>query len=205
MPPQDIGSVGSGALEGAGAGSFLGPPGAIGGAIVGGVASFLGGRAEDQQRQQRYADYVSLIRRLMQEERQRAQTAASGMVKQQQASAARRAVASGRPGDIESNVLPAVRGAAIAGNESVRSALRPYYGAEIQAGAEFADRPIQPSGWDYLATTAGTLGQYAQQRDYLGMMRGIYGKMPKSPYPDTNVYGEATPADWEEVTPKKPS
>ena len=99
----------------------------------------------------------------------------SGLLQQATAGATRRAAASGRAGDTEAYVLPAQTRAIQAGTAAVERAQAPYNAAEIQAGGEFADRPIEPGVFDYLTELGGVSAQYGQDREYLEAMKKYGG------------------------------
>src|ERR1051326_514114 len=142
-----------------------------GGAVIGGIAGYLGGQAQDREMQDRFRQRLATIARLRGENQSRAQLAASGMLQQAMQAAARRAIASGRPQDVESNTLPATRQAALAGNEAVRNAVAPFDQEELSATADYENRPIQPSGWDFLQSIGGEASRYGANRDRLSALQ----------------------------------
>lgn len=139
----------------AAAGAIIG-----GGAILRGIGSIFGGKAEESERQERYAKYLELLHRMKREDLQAKYTRTAGQTAEARQAAMQRATAAGRGGDAEAYILPAEQGAISAGNRAIEPTLAAYRQAEIGAEQDFANRPIQPSGWDFLGEVGDAASKF---------------------------------------------
>jgi gas vesicle protein len=162
---EAIGLAGTGAGIGAAFGGIGAPIGAAAG-FLGGL--FLGGKSEEQIRQERYREYLNMLNELKRERLRRAMQSNIGAMQNATAMARQRAASLGR--SAEQFILPAQREIAANQQNVINQAIAPYEGAITEAGASFAGRPIEPSSMDYLMAAGQSLGTLMPQMRYLDIL-----------------------------------
>lgn len=143
-------------------------PFTIAGLAATGVSALgnLFGKSDEEERQARFADYLRMVKALKSEAVRRTSRQVGGYVKQATAGAGRRAIASGRAGDIEAYTIPAQTAAIRQGAQAVEQAGAAYDQPMIAGARDFYNRPISRGGLgEFLGTVGPLMAQYGLGRE----------------------------------------
>jgi len=171
--------------------------------LISGGVSALGNAIGGQQnsmlmamRKQQLLDKISILRQaqlaqaeqLKQKGIQDISTDTAGRIAQSQADIARRAAASGRVGDVEANMLPAVAKISESGNRSLKDAIQAYDTSIMNIGNkwdetafgvenDWAGRPLNSGMGDDLMEIGAQYFQYRQQEEALKQQKGYQDRL----------------------------
>lgn len=178
--------------------SFGGPVGAAIGAGAGVLGSLLFGGPDDgpddeEIRQQRYNSWMDFLGQQKKTALQDTFKLNSGVMARMTAGAKRRAAGAGYTGnDTEAYLIPAQAEAASQATGNINTTKKAFTDAELNARADFENRPIEPNSMDYLMEAGSQGAKYYQDQRYIDMVSGgnkgmidTMGKKPDAlPQPD---------------------
>jgi hypothetical protein len=193
--PASFGDFASGAVGGAVAGSAFGPVGTAVGGIIGGASSLFGESAASR-RKHSYDDVLRVIgqlreenqlnrRRTLNEGIQRLSRFGSAVIGGARSGAAQRDAARGIK-DTEASVLPAEAKATSAvtrmlggfvtnTNAHFDSIDQNLASQKLSAAVSYAGAPLEPSVGDTLLTVGKGIGDWMNNKSYIGILQGALG------------------------------